>query len=874
MTWCKAIGLTLLLALTTVLNAQAAEPPTLDQVLAELEGKAPMSERTAAKLEATYNTVIGHLLADLGSTDLPKRQVAREHLKAIGWHAAASGHDPHAALAHTLAANLDPKLPRPALLFLLRQLETLGRGESVDAVAALLRADDPIIRERARITLQLNSSPKAAEKLRRALRRARSAEWQVALINALGARRDTKAVPRLIKHAQSSDEAVRTAAVEALAQIGDKQAVHALAKATTLKGSDRAWFVAARSYLLLADKLAAQGDKPLALEMYGKFLKATGHLKCAAVVGLGRAGGAAELPAILEAMADADPQVRGAGTSALDLMPLAQVRAAAAQAATASPTTRVLLLGVLARRGNSSALPTFIAAAAAPDLQVRLAAYHGIGTLGDERAVPTLLKALGSAKDDELEAVRTAIGRLRGTRVDTALVQAINGAPTPVRIEVIQLLAERRAREAVRPLLAATNDKDPTVRHAAFAALGALADANALPTLVGRLVSTTNKIDRAAVEKAIVAVCTRIADEDTRAEAIVAALPKANVQTRCALLRVLGRVAGRKALAALRVAKADANDKVRDAAVRALAEWQNATAAADLLDVARTGKTIVHHVLALRAYVRLVALPSDRPTAETLAMYHNALDAARRTDEKKLVLAGIADVPDLAALKLVAPFLADPALGNEAAMATTRIATAISGSHRAEAKATLAKVLEATKDQTIRKLASDALAKIQAFDDYVTAWEVSGPYEKANTGGPNYHDMPFAPENDPAKAKWKPMPVGGVNPKLPYLLDFYEHFAKENCVVYIRTRVWSPAAQQALLEFGSDDGAKVWLNGKLVVDNRKPRGFKAAEDKATVALKKGWNTLLAKVWNGGLYWNAALRLRKPGGGRLEGLRTE
>jgi hypothetical protein len=104
-------------------------------------------------------------------------------------------------------------------------------------------------------------------------------------------------------------------------------------------------------------------------------------------------------------------------------------------------------------------------------------------------------------------------------------------------------------------------------------------------------------------------------------------------------------------------------------------------------------------------------------------------------------------------------------------------------------------------------------------------------------------------------------------------MDLYKRFEKENCVAYLRTHVWSPRDQEATLEFGSDDGAKVWLDGALVLNVAQPRSFTEAENKAKVTLKQGWNPLLVKVWNGGKWWSAAARFRAPDGSRLEGLRA-
>jgi len=876
MTSWKAIGQALLL-LTIASLSLAAEAPTLDQVVAQLKGDAPMSKRTRSQLPATCHTVLGLLLPRLGGDDLVARQDAREAWKAICWHATRPGAEAERAAAEAaMLARLAADLPRPAHLFLLRQLETVGRDAAVEPLATLMARTDPLLRDRARCALVTNSSPKASNALRRALARARSPEWQVGLINALGARTDRDAVPALIRLAAARDQAVRLAACDALARIGDGCAANAIAKATHLECSDRTWHALCRAYLLLADKLCQQGKQPAARAMYTKFLKSYGHLKCAALLGLGRAGGSDALPALLDALTDPEPEIRGAADAALDLLPVVHVRAAVAEKAkAASPEVKVLLLGVLARRGGHGVLPTLVAAAADPSEQVRLAAVEAMGTLADDQAAPTLIEALAKARGRELEAVKAAIARLQGRRTDRAIVQAIGDATPPVRVQLIQLLADRRAAVAAPALLEAARHADPAVRAAAFDALALVGDAQALAPLVALLADARDKRGRADAEKALVGVAARIADEAQRARPIAQALAASrDVDTRCALVRALGRIGGATALQAIRDEHKRPEPKVQDAAVRALADWQGVAVAADLLRIATTGTTMVHHVLALQGYLRLVGQPGDRPTAQTLKMYADGLAVARRDEERRLALAGIAAVPDPEALKIVEPLLDKPTLRNEAAMAMIGVAKAISGTHRDAATAALHKARDAASDPSTRKLAAQALDQMNRFADFLTAWLVAGPYTKAGRQGPALHNEAFAPENNGGNdAKWQPMPPGGDNPPLPFLMDLYKRFAKENCVAYLRTRVWSPAEQKVRLEFGSDDGAKVWLNGKLVLEVREPRSFEEAENKLEVTLRQGWNPMLVKVWNGGLYWSIAARLRAPDGSKLEGLRA-
>ena len=95
--------------------------------------------------------------------------------------------------------------------------------------------------------------------------------------------------------------------------------------------------------------------------------------------------------------------------------------------------------------------------------------------------------------------------------------------------------------------------------------------------------------DRGELEKTVVVVAHKIAEDKGQGQAVLAALPTAkDVDAKCSLLSVLGKIGDEKALPVLRESLGDKEDKIKDAAVRALSDWPTAAPAADLLKVAQT----------------------------------------------------------------------------------------------------------------------------------------------------------------------------------------------------------------------------------------------------------------------------------------------
>ena len=82
----------------------------------------------------------------------------------------------------------------------------------------------------------------------------------------------------------------------------------------------------------------------------------------------------------------------------------------------------------------------------------------------------------------------------------------------------------------------------------------------------------------------------------------------------------------------------------------------------------------------------------------------------------------------------------------------------------------------------------------------------------------------------------------------------------ESVVAYAYTTIMSERGGDAVICAGSDDGLRIWLNGKLVHDVQTLRWTVRDADKVPVVLKKGINKLLVKVDQGYGGWNFMMRI--------------
>lgn len=81
-----------------------------------------------------------------------------------------------------------------------------------------------------------------------------------------------------------------------------------------------------------------------------------------------------------------------------------------------------------------------------------------------------------------------------------------------------------------------------------------------------------------------------------------------------------------------------------------------------------------------------------------------------------------------------------------------------------------------------------------------------------------------------------------------------------NSAWYLYRLIKSPTATQLPVSLGSDDGIRVWLNGKEILKNNSARGAAPDQEKVTLELKEGNNQFLMKIVNhaggSGFYFKA------------------
>jgi len=741
-----------------------------------------------------------------------------------------------------------------------RLLRRVGTEKCVPALATLLTDDR--LSHMARFALQYMAAPQAGEALRAALGRTKG-DLKIGVITSLGEHGDPQSAATLAPFAGGRDTDLARAAIRALARIGGKAGAGALAKVTPPAALKRAW---ADATLRCADDLREAGATADAVAVYKKLYAGAQPemVRVAALRGLALAQGPDAVAMLVRLRKDGDGELAQAARRFLMESPgEAVTKAIGSAAASADATVAIDLLDVLAERGDKAAAPAVTRLAEKGDEAVRVEAIRTLAFLGDAGSVPVLAKALAAGGAVRDIAIGT-LTHLRGEGVGEAIAGLLGSSEPAVRAGIISILASRADKTMVPAMLKAARDKDAAVRAAAAKGLEAAAGADDLPDLVDLFLETETST-RGGVEKALAAAMARTGDTEAKAAALVAGLAKAKADTlKGRLVRLLGQVGGAKALTAVRGAIASADKGLALDAVRALADWPDASPAPDLLKVIQTSGDRTRKALAFRGYVRMANMPGLGGD-QAVRMYKQALDLAGSAAEKKSILAGLSGSHVPEALGLIKGLMADDAVRAEAEMALVQVAGNVRDAEPSAARAALEETAKTTKTAAVRQQAQAVLNELDKYRGYVTSWLLAGPYTK---GSP--FNTAYPPEKDGEDVSWKAA-AKGVGPQIIDLVKAIG--AGSNRAAYAKAWLYSPATQAVRLELGSDDGIKVWIGGKQVHAKNASRPVRPGEDKAKARLAKGWNKVLVKISQGGADWAFSFRVVKPDGSALDGLKV-
>ena len=659
--------------------ADTTAPARLTQLLAKLPGKnAAEGQQICTEILALAPDITDTLCRQLRSTKDGGDTSARYALTGVAGLIAAGQASAHrTSFLKAVRQALQRDTATEVKAFLIRRLIRTGDDDVVPCLAGLL--SDPDLGVPASRALTAIRTAAAQQALAQALAGS-TGKPRIAIIQALGTLRIPTQLSAVLEAAESADPQLRTAALDALANIGDPAAIEAL-RAALDTPSFRERSTAASRLLLFARRLESPRVPAQGLKLCRELLAdsrstARAHTACAALHTLAELVGEAALPDLLTAAVDDErSDVRAAALELLKSLPGKDVTGKCVGALTrARPDVQAKLLLMLAERGDQSAMPHIRKAFTSENRDVRLAAIRAVTVLSGPDAVPDLLAALKTTDRDAIAAVKASLMRTPGNTVVPAVAHALRAVSPASRAMLLEFLATRRAADQVGPVFSGAHDTDARVRIAALKALGRLAPVADLPRLIALLLNAESAAEQKAARLAVASVAKRISDHGKRAAPVLEGLDGASPDQRARLLLAAATIGGDAALEVAVKEMASADAQRRDAAVRALAGWRDASACEPLLLIARDAADLTHRVLALRGCSRILAADTQVWPDRKAELLGEVLALAERPDEQRVALSSLATVHTHDALELAAGMLDSSAVAAEAALAVAAIA--------------------------------------------------------------------------------------------------------------------------------------------------------------------------------------------------------
>ena len=662
--------------------------------------------------EAGPGQQLDELLAGIAQPDEAKRYEPRQGVQDLTSDASAPGNEGRQAYVTLLLERLEAAEASPAAqAWILRQLENIGRAESVPPLTRMMGSPFHHLRELARRALEQNPSDEAGAALLSLVESEHDDNLKRALVHSLGQRGDVDAVGSIGSLLRSKDKALRRTAIIALGKIASDEAT-ALLRELYLSGADERHL--ADALLECARRLSPNDEekaKPILEMLYGR--DRHGEIQAAALRGLLAASPEEADDLILLALQAPETLVRQAAINAcrdLSRGPTVLPNVLAVKLPDMTAEEQAMVLAVLGDSGDTTVVAQLGEALEGDALSsdLHLAVVEVLGRLGGVDAAARMLDlAVRSSNDDLRQAARAALSRMPGRAVDASLIGATRRGDVQRRLEAIGSLASRGYGAAVPVLFAHVELGPRMIRQGSLRALGRLASAGDIPRLVGYVTS-----EDAHAMDAVIQACRRATASEEVVDAIVAAMEPLPTEGKERLLPSLGILGGEVALA--KTLEYLGDEQLARTAMKTLTRWSGPEVVPALLELAGAEETSASdQTLMLRGLGRLLENPSGGIDGAGLLKYAlGGLQTAKRPEDKRIFLPILGKLGTLEAANALVGMLEEEDIAEEAALAVLSAARKMRRRQDRATQSVLKAVIRADVDRETLERARGMLDKL------------------------------------------------------------------------------------------------------------------------------------------------------------------
>lgn len=626
------------------------------------------------------------------------------------------------------------KLQGRPLLGVIGSLGVRRDAQAVDAIAKRLTDPDSVLAQAAARALGQIGTPEAAKALEAALAGASGARQVdfceglfrcAEAMSAEGQAAQSLAIYDRLRKLSPAPQQVRAGALRGAVLARQKEGIPVLLEA-----------IRSPAYVLTAAAARTAMEMPgaeVTAALAGELPKLPVDKQILIINTLGHRGDVAAGPALLDIASKGDPAVRLPAIRNVTRLGYAPALTLLAELAlTGEGDLATAARECLGNFPAKDADATIVAMLTNQDAKVRALAVEMIGLRNVAGAAASLLKAADDADETvrlaALKALRDQAGAAELPALLKILVKARSAVESQAAENALSSLCARQSEpasgnivivKAVYGDLPAGASADVTAKVAELVKAGAMSieasngnfgdPANG----IGKSLRVDYTVNGVAVSKTVREsedlALTTMSTPPAIVDAICDALGGAKGEAKLALLRTLRTASSPKSLLAVQAAASDSDALVKETALRVLCEWPTVEALPSVAELLKSPPSKTFKVLALRGFVRLVPM-QDAPDAKKFESLKDAMGQAERSEEKRLVLSALGNVPTVDSLTLVISHLEAHELKEEACLAAVAIAEKIVTGHQAEVAAAMKQVAKLTTNKKVAARAN-ALAR-------------------------------------------------------------------------------------------------------------------------------------------------------------------
>ena len=696
----KFICVFLWLVISIASYAQAVDKRTLQTKIADVLATLPAQNKeqlskSMDQISSMGKEGITEMTRMLGRDgDLTALEYA---LSGYAFYVTQKGKDTERKNAVTAFCSAIDKLSLERQIFIIQQLQIVGKDEAVGCLRQLLQK--PSTTGTAAVALAQINTTLAEKTLLTALQTTKG-DNRIALIEALGFVQYQPAVLQLHALAKSATGDLKMATHYALAKIGDPSSATLLADAARKTGYTYENSQATMAYLIYLRRLAANGNKTVAANLAAKLMQqvpdSNSHARIAALKVIMDINQTKSLPLLYAAMKDPDPEYRVAAFqfSAPYMSPEIN-REWVRTIPSVDKNAQILILQALSQTNDKSLYPVYIGYLQNDDKEIRMAAVSGAAKFGQQQALPRLISMLQTVDSAELSILKDAILQIEGPEVTSMLIGQLNTLPAKSKIVVMEILAARAADNAVDALFNQINQADTHVQQAAIRALPYVVSGKDAPKLYPLLMNAKPG-DVSAIQQAIIRSIKDDTDSATQVRTLIREMNNAGREKQHYFLHILASVGGNDALNAVENAYRNGDAQTKQAAVSALAASNSKKAASSLLQIARND--LSNKEAALNSYLNIISRAPFTP-AQKVIMLQDAMEIAVNDNQRRRIIREAARAGTFTALIFTGNYLNHSSLQQDAANAVMNITLANKKYNGDMVRGMIMKTIEVMKGQ-------------------------------------------------------------------------------------------------------------------------------------------------------------------------------